>query len=97
MKKLIVSLLVALTMLGQSTAARAGDYPDVFIVFDTSQSMRGERLSAAKEATTAFVAGLPAEVEVGLLDVFFEHSSRRPVDTRPCTHLYGNLHVGCPW
>lgn len=74
MKKLIVSLLVALTMLGQSTAARAGDYPDVFIVFDTSQSMRGERLSAAKEATTAFVAGLPAEVEVGLLT--FSSSTR---------------------
>ncbi len=67
MKRLLISLLVGLALLGQPSVASASDYPDVFLVFDTSQSMRGERLTAAKVATTAFIEGLPAEVEVGLI------------------------------
>lgn len=67
MKRFVVSLLVGLMLLSQSSSAQAADYPDVFLVFDTSQSMGGERMTAAKAATSSFIAGLPDEVAVGLL------------------------------
>ena len=73
MKRFWISLLVVIAALASpgAGAARADDavsvYPDVVLAFDVSQSMRGERMAAAKTATSAFVGGLPAEVRVGLL------------------------------
>lgn len=82
MKRLLLSLLIGITLLVPSSSARAAtQYPDVMLAFDVSSSMRGERMAAAKTATSAFVGGLPAEVKVGLLT--FSTSARTLV--RPTT------------
>lgn len=76
----IALLLVVAALASPSAAARAADataapvYPDVVLAFDVSQSMRGDRIAAAKTATSAFVGGLPAEVRVGLL-TFSTHAT----------------------
>ena len=68
MKRLIWSLILGMVLLAPASSARAAvTYPDVMLVFDVSSSMRGERMAAAKTATTAFVGGLPSDVRVGLL------------------------------
>ena len=65
------------------------DIPDArrtvaILVLDASGSMRGERLSAAKEAAFSFVDDLPDAVEVGLIT--FDQEVRvaaSPGDSRP--------------
>lgn len=67
---------VAVTLDGnaaESKAAPAGDDPKnrvkrtTILAIDTSNSMRGTRLAAAKSAATTFIAGLPEDVFLGIV------------------------------
>lgn len=57
----------------ESKAAPAGDDPKnrvkrtTILAIDTSNSMRGTRLAAAKAAATTFIAGLPDDIYLGIV------------------------------
>lgn len=51
------------------------------LVLDTSGSMKGERIAAARQAAAAFVADLPAQVSVGLV-TFADQASLLQAPTR---------------
>jgi tight adherence protein B len=67
MKRFWISVVLVVAALGSPAFGATSTYPDVVLAFDVSQSMQGDRIAAAKTATSAFVGGLPSEVRVGLL------------------------------
>lgn len=66
-----IAVLVALGLVAGPSPVAAAATPtpvgEVLVVVDTSGSMAGAPLAAAKEAVTAFVGRLPASVAVGLV------------------------------
>ena len=79
-RRAIAALLGTMLCLAPAVAA-AVDGPSIIVIVDASGSMQGSRMSAAVDATTRLLHGIPAPVSLALLTF----SGGEPVEAGPTT------------